>query len=253
MKAEMNWKGVRYQVDLSLPLDIGLPLRPGLENPNCFYAPPFEASPVRAGDFVGDTREGGVVNFFNVRLNPHGNGTHTECVGHLTPERVSINASLQNFHYFARVVSILPTRMPNGDRVILQEQLDDWKKEDIPPAFIIRTIPNDRFKRAANYSGSNPPYLEEAAVKWLVDLGVQHLLLDLPSVDREEDGGTLLAHKAFWKYPEQPRMEATITELIYVPEAIKDGLYLLNLQIAAFDLDATPSKPVLYELSTIEK
>jgi len=250
MQAKLSWQGKQYSVDFSKPLDIGLPLKPGLDNPNCFYAPPFEAAPLRAGDFVGDTREGGVVNFFNVRLNPHGNGTHTECVGHLTKERLTINASLQNFHYFARVVSIMPTRMPNGDRVILREQLEDWKKEDIPPAFIIRTIPNDRLKRAANYSGSNPPYLEEAAIKRLVDLGVQHLLLDLPSVDREEDDGKLVAHKAFWQYPEHTRLDATITELIFVPNAIKDGLYLLNLQIAAFELDAAPSKPVLYKLSS---
>jgi len=252
MEAKLSWQGKEYRVDFSKPLDIGIPLRPGLENPNCFYAPPFEVAPVQAGDFIGDTREGGIVNFFNVRLNPHGNGTHTECVGHLSKERISINASLLNFHYFARVVSVLPTRMPNGDRVILREQLEDWKKEEIPPAIIIRTIPNDRFKTTTNYSGSNPPYLEKEAAELLVQLGVEHLLIDLPSLDREKDEGRLAAHKAFWQFPDKIREEATITELIFVPEVINDGLYLLNLQIAAFELDVTPSKPVLYALSIEE-
>ena len=77
----------------------------------------------------------------------------------------------------------------------------------------------------------------------------QHLLLDLPSVDREEDAGQLLAHHAFWQYPAQPRREATITELIFVPNEIADGLYLLNIQITSLELDASPSKPVLYALS----
>jgi arylformamidase len=77
---------------------------------------------------------------------------------------------------------------------------------------------------------------------------VKHLLLDLPSVDREEDGGALAAHKAFWQYPESIRMDATITELIYVPNHVGDGLYLLNLQIASFESDASPSKPILYHL-----
>src|SRR5690606_17094599 len=103
--------------------------------------------------------------------------------------------------------------------------------------------PNDGHKLHTNYSGANPPYLDHAAVEYLVECGVEHLLLDLPSVDREEDGGKLLAHKAFWKYPDTVaagRQSCTITELIFVDAAIKDGLYLLNLQIASFELDVSP-------------
>ncbi|MCB0558058.1 MAG: cyclase family protein, partial [Phaeodactylibacter sp.] len=71
---------------------------------------------------------------------------------------------------------------------------------------------------------------------------------DLPSVDREEDGGKLLAHRAFWSYPETPRTDCTITELIFVNNSIQDGLYLLNIMIASFEIDASPGKPVLYKL-----
>ena len=42
--------------------------------------------------------------------------------------------------------------------------------------------------------------------------------------------------------------EKTITEMIYVPNEISDGLYVLNLQIAPFENDASPSKPVLYKV-----
>ena len=77
---------------------------------------------------------------------------------------------------------------------------------------------------------------------------MQHLLLDLPSVDREEDAGLLLAHHAFWCYPAQPRCAATITELIFAPDEVEDGLYLLNIQVTSLVLDASPSKPVLYRL-----
>ena len=82
----------------------------------------------------------------------------------------------------------------------------------------------------------------------MAEAGVNHLLLDLPSVDREDDGGKLLAHHAFWKYPQATRRQATITELIFVPDSIVDGTYLLNLQIASFENDASPSKPVLYKI-----
>ncbi len=42
-------------------------------------------------------------------------------------------------------------------------------------------------------------------------------------------------------------MDATITELIFVPNKIRDDDYILNLQIASFENDAAPSKPVLYK------
>ena len=44
-------------------------------------------------------------------------------------------------------------------------------------------------------------------------------------------------------------LNRTITELIYVPEEVTDRQYLLNLQIAPFENDASPSKPILYAIS----
>ena len=79
-------------------------------------------------------------------------------------------------------------------------------------------------------------------------MGVKHLLIDLPSVDKEKDEGALKAHKAFWDVNGKTRKDCTITEFIYVPNKIADGTYFLNLQIAPFENDATPSKPVLYTL-----
>ena len=121
----------------------------------------------------------------------------------------------------------------------------------MPEALVLRTLPNDAAKRQRHYSGTNPTYIEPALAEWLVEYNVQHFLLDLPSVDREEDAGQLLAHHAFWQYPAQPRREATITELIFVPDEVPDGLYLLNIQITSLELDASPSKPVLYQLSAL--
>ena len=84
--------------------------------------------------------------------------------------------------------------------------------------------------------------------KMIREKGIEHLLIDLPSIDKEKDGGKLAAHKAFWNLPDEPRMQATITEFIYVPNRVKDGAYLLNLQTAPFVNDATPSRPLLFKL-----
>lgn len=253
MQTTLQLHGQSYSADLQRPLDIAIPLKAGLETVNCFYAPPMEHSPVVAGDFIGSTKEGGPVNFLTVRLTPHGNGTHTECVGHIAKETYTINQCLQQFHFPARLVSVFPTKTKNGDRILYRDQLEALLEEHPPtPALIIRTLPNDGLKMITNYSGSNPPYLHHEAIRYLVERGVDHLLLDLPSVDREEDGGQLLGHRAFWHYPESPRTHCTITELIYVNNSIRDGLYLLNLQVASFEIDASPSKPVLYALELIE-
>lgn len=240
--------GQSYQAQLTSPLDISMPLRFDGVSPNCFYAPLPEKWPVKAGDFVGSTAEGGLVNFMNVRLNPHGNGTHTECVGHIATEPYYLSDCLKQYHFSARLVSILPQKQDNGDRIITREQLAAILKPGEVDAVIIRTIPNDEQKLARNYSGANPPYMHHEAAQLLVDYGVNHLLLDLPSVDREEDDGQLLAHRAFWQYPYATRETATITEMIYAGDTIKDGLYLLQMQITSMVLDASPSKPVLYKL-----
>ncbi|MCE2820801.1 MAG: cyclase family protein, partial [Saprospiraceae bacterium] len=110
--------------NLSEPIDLTIPLKNGPENPNCFWAPMPEFSPVRAGNFVGSTAEGGSVNFFNVKINPHGNGTHTECVGHIATERYVLSECLKQFHFPAVLVSVYPQHTDNGDRVILREQLE---------------------------------------------------------------------------------------------------------------------------------
>jgi len=248
MDCNITINNTTYHTNLNRPIDISIPIRDGLENPNCFYAPLVEFSPVVAGDFVGDTRQGGLVNFKNVKINPHGNGTHTECVGHIAKEIYTINQSLREFFFLAKLITLYPQKQMNGDRIIVKNQLTEVVEKGEVQAVVLRTQPNDDTKQSRQYSGANPPYLHHEAATYLVECGIKHLLLDLPSVDREVDEGKLLAHKAFWQYPDAPRTDCTITEMIYVPDNVKDGLYLLNLQIASFELDASPSKPVLYKI-----
>jgi len=249
MKITLHFQGKTWTADLSQPLDISIPIREGENNPNCFYAPFPSATPVVAGDFIGSTRQGGSVNFLNFRLNPHGNGTHTECVGHISKEVYTIHQSLSRFHFIAVLHSVYPTLLENGDKVVTMAAMEGVEILDGVEAFILRTLPNDTTKKTRQYSGTNPPYVDAAVIRFLKSKGIKHLLLDLPSVDREEDGGKLAAHKAFWNYPDSPATNDTITEMIFVDDSLQDGFYLLNIQIASFEWDVSPSKPVMYRLS----
>lgn len=253
MKATIVLNGTSFTTDLSQPIDISLPLSNTDKNPIAWYIEKPVIEPVRMGDWVGKVSEGSSTNFNNIFFNPHGHGTHTECLGHITRDFYSVNQALKQFFFTAELISILPEER-GEDFVITKQQIEQALEGKSPEAVIIRTLPNDTAKKSKNYSNTNPPYIEEAGAALIREKGIKHLLIDLPSVDRESDEGKLLAHKAFWNVKDiynlnaDARHDATITEMVYVNDAVKDGSYLLNLQIASFENDASPSKPVLYQL-----
>jgi kynurenine formamidase len=246
----------KYQIDLSKPIDISIPLSNTDSNPIAWYLEKPEIEPVKFGDWIGKVSEGSSTNFNNIFFNPHGHGTHTECLGHITREFYSINQCLKQFFFTAELISITPENI-NGDLIITKNQIEIALNGKTPEALIIRTLPNLESKKHKNYSKTNPPYLSEAAAIFIREIGIQHLLIDLPSVDREEDEGKLLAHKAFWNVTDvnnlndDARLHCTITEMIFVEDKIQDGSYLLNLQIASFENDASPSKPLLFKIEDI--
>lgn len=227
-----------------------------------------------------------------MELVPHANGTHTECVGHALPGHVTLaDIPLPAPVLPAVLLTVDPPELGGSgdeygpgvpdDRVVSRAALaaaaaalvtaaagggaavsdDDVAAFLRGGAVVVRTLPNDDSKRSRQWSGTNAPYFTPAAMRWLLEAGVAHVLCDLPSVDREDDGGHLLAHRAWWGLP--PRGSApsplagvtadggglcprTVTELAYVPPALPDGLYLLCLHVAPIDLDAAPSRPLLF-------
>ncbi len=252
MIIRLDFNKKKYKTDLFRPFDISLPLNEGANNPNCYWADPVKFETIAMENFIGSVRAGGSVNYQKLTLTPHGNGTHTECYGHVSAdETATINKCLTSFHFVAEVISVSPEKLSNGDDLVTLRTLKEKIKHPNAEAVVLRTLPNTDLKKTQQYSGANPPYIEAAVTEYLASQGVNHLLIDLPSIDREQDDGKLLAHKAFWKLSESTRKQSTITELIYVDTAIPDGLYLLNLQIASLEMDASPSKPVLYKLEEV--
>ena len=254
MKTTITHNNSTFQIDLSKPIDISIPLTNDDQNPIAWYQNTPEIEPVKMGDWIGKVSEGkSSTNFNNIFFNPHAHGTHTECLGHITRDFYSINQCLKQFFFIAELISVEP-KIVGEDLIITKGKIEIALGENSPEAIIIRTLPNPESKKHLNYSNTNPPYLEAAAAIFIREKGIQHLLIDLPSVDKEHDEGKLLAHKAFWNVKntailnEDARLDCTITELIYVEDSVSDGTYLLNLQIASFENDASPSKPVLYSL-----
>ena len=240
----------KHYIDTTKPLDISIALSASDKNPRAWYVDPPSIEPGRTEHYIGSVKEGGSVNFRDIKFNPHGHGTHTECLGHITKEVHSVNNVLTNFFFNARLVSILPKRITreNGDVdfVIGPDQIDLTNFEG--EALVVRCLPNDGNKLHSNYSDTNPPYFDLSCVDKLLTANIDHLLIDLPSVDRESDGGELVFHHAFWEVPQRPNFKRTITEMIFVDNSIEDGDYILEIQMAPFQNDASPSRPVLYQI-----
>ena len=247
MKATITHNKTTFSVDLSKPIDISIPLSAD-KNPLAWYLDPLEITAVKNDDWIGNVAQGGDVNFNTITFNPHAHGTHTETAGHITEEIHSINKCLTQFFFTAELITVAP-EVRGEQFVISRKQLLYLLDGKTPEALVIRTIPNTQDKKTKNWSHTDWPFISENGMNQLRELGIKHLLIDLPSVDPEKDNGNLLSHRAFWNVPEKPRLDATITEMIYVPHIVEDGSYLLNLQIASFDNDAAPSKPILYRIT----
>jgi len=246
MIVNIIYNNLKYICNLSSPIDISIPIKK--EGVIAWNIPDINITPVKEGRWIGDIKKGGAVNFNNIFFNPHAHSTHTECIGHISPIKESINNELSTFFFVSKLITITPKRR-NGDCIITKDMLSRLiKKGENIDALIIRTLPNEKNKLSKNYSNTNPPYLLKEGAQYLADINIKHLLIDLPSVDKESDGGLVNAHKSFWGFPENKRHGCTITELIYVSSKIKDGKYLLNLQFIPFENDASPSRPLLFKM-----
>ena len=247
MQASIELFGENCKVDFSEPIDISIPIGSKEKWVKAWYVNEPTFKPVEGDGFVGAVALGGSVNFRDVTFNPHGHGTHTECVGHITKEIHSVNQKVKQFFFAAQLVSVAPETV-GEDSVITLSQVKQIRLNRFTKALIVRTLPNQPEKLKNNYSSTNPPYIAKDAMQFLVNFGIEHFLIDMPSVDKEIDGGALASHHTFWNTKGNIRFNCTITELIFVPNFVFDGRYLLNLQFAPLENDASPSRPVLFEI-----
>ncbi|MDX9759991.1 MAG: cyclase family protein [Bacteroidota bacterium] len=299
MTALFHIDGRDYYADLSTGRSIAIPLHFDGPQPNSYDVDQAHAEAVESGGFIGDTRRGGSCNFERMTLIPHCNGTHTECVGHITRARIAVGTVLSPAIMPALLLSVPVTSAaataecyepPKSENDVLitataivaalaahgiavpdsrayaaqPDPATDAEQNDAPPshpfleALLLRTLPNDPGKCTRRYMAEPAAFFSVEAMRLLCRLGVRHLLVDVPSLDRAFDDGHMTAHHIFWDLPAgshdmgaRNASTRTVTEMIFIPDDIPDGRYLLDLQIAAFVSDAAPSRPVLFSLTPV--
>jgi kynurenine formamidase len=268
--ARLDIEGVGLLADLAAGQSLARVLDFHGPQLRCFGAPVASSVPLELPGFSGRVVRGASCNCSVITLTPHANGTHTESVGHLTVERVDVHSLIPQRLLLAVLMTVEPevaadsgedsVPVPAGaDLLITRARLEEaWPAPPAPRltarAAVIRTQPNDSRKFAED-AADTAPFLSSQAAAALVERGVEHLVLDVPSADRASDGGALTAHRIFFGLPagstqlaQAQRRGCTITELAYVGDSIADGWYLLALHAPAISGDAVPSRPMLYPL-----
>jgi len=251
-----------YSVDYSQGISVAIPLDPHGAQPSFFVDQPASATPLKSGDYIGDVNAGGSCNAEVIRFVPHCHGTHTECIGHLSSERITVQ---QTIYAGPCVVQVLSFQNPGGadandmsmDVGLVMEM--DWIQASLHPdaqALAIRSMPNPIDKMSRDYAlDPEYPVFSLQAMQFLAAGNLKHLLLDTPSLDRANDGGKLSNHRTWWgignglEHGSLDAAKRSVTEMIYIPESVKDGLYWMHLELSPLMSDATPSRPVIYPLT----
>ena len=262
--------GNQIHLETKEGVDISIPLSFQDNQLNFFGVSKASVKSHKKNEFVGSTHQGGGCNVDSVSFIPHCHMTHTECVGHIVHENIFVNQFPVNGLRSAGLITIIPSTSNRNDKSYTDKQKSSdflitgksvEKALMVLPypveVLVIRTLPNDSSKLTKVYSETDvPPYFSLDAIECLKQNKIEHLCIDLPSLDRTNDGGFLASHHLFWDVPlgekslkDKAPSSRTITELAYIPPELKDGFYVINLQVSNFALNAAPSRPVLYPVT----
>jgi len=258
-------QGKAYTLDTSLFVDLSIPYNFNGPQPNYYNVHPGSLTAMKTDKRSYSVKDGSGCNVPEINMNIHCTGTHTEFVGHLMEHPGSVAECIGDLFLPAVLLTIKPVKfstchdsyhvnVKGSETVINKKSLKDvfQQFQDYhPSSIIIRTLPNPKKKQFYKYAEAPPPFFTNDAIAFLFSKSINHLVVDLPSLDRMDDEGILGNHRIFWGDGKNPKGEVdttsdrTISELAYIPNVIKDGFYFLEIQLPHFQCDAAPSRPIL--------
>ncbi|MDH5404684.1 MAG: cyclase family protein [Candidatus Heimdallarchaeota archaeon] len=214
---------------------------PTPKSSGAFYLPPFQISTFEVKNiFVGDILRGGSCNVTIHNYSPH-NLTHLETSLHIVDNGIPVSA-IPNKHLNGILYLIDLTKTYDQDDECIK--WDDISEQitNLHPSvtFIALKTYSSTLDQFHDFSGEDPLFLDPFAAKMIHDLKnnkINGLILDLPSIDKETDGGKLLAHRNFLGLPREG-IKSTVEEFRFIVELA----YFENLQQGYYYLNITPPK-----------
>ena len=260
--AKIVIKKSEYQIDLNNFYDLSIPIDIDKKSPSFYDSNPLTINYYKdQTEKVWNTKDGAACNIPVIDLNIHCGSTHSECRSHITKEKLYISKIIKDSFIPSILISVEPSNdmaeetyhydVEDEDLIItkkiLREKIGSLKETNINTV-IIRTLPNIEAEMICrDYNKRKNPFFSNEAISYIKKLGVQNLVVDLPSIDKFDDGGLLGNHRIFWNLKEEPNNN-TITELALIKNEVKDGYYLLSLNILNMNLDASPCRPLIYPI-----
>jgi len=247
--SEIDHSGKIYTVNLESGIDLSIQNNFSGDAPTFFNSNPPTIRPAQSKNFIGDIGQGGSCNVPITMLNIHCTGTHTESIGHINDSGVRVVDVCPKGLMTALLITVIPRKINetndsyhsklSNELVITRESIQKQLTANVE-GLILRTLPNNQSKKSRDYDAEPAPFFTNDAIDYIHDAGIKHLLVDIPSVDKADDGGMLENHRRFFKNG------ATISELLFIPDITPDGFGFLQIQIPNWGLDVVPSRPIFY-------
>ena len=260
MKINIKHKKHKYEIDSNNGVDISIPVKFNAdENPKFYDTSNPKKHYYESTGVEYNINMGAGCSVPLVTMNIHCSGTHTETANHVIKDASTIS-DIKKINFIpSQLISIAPERgtsesyhsnINKSDWVItknnLMKSLDSI--DDFIDSLIIRTLPNKEDKKIKNYNSGDHPFLSNEAIFFLKSIGIKHIVIDTPSIDKFDDGGKLGNHKIFFTNDDKSTNKNTVTELAFIPNHCVDGIYLLCIGVPNFKLDAAPSRPIIYKI-----
>ena len=255
----INIDNNNYKIDLNNPIDISIPISPKY-NPSFYDDKPLKIKYFENNNKVWSIAHGASCNIPVLHLNIHCGATHTECRSHITKEKITIVQCQKNVFTRAHLITLRPRKNTNNTyhhkidkndflitKEMLIEKFSNIDKKSLN-SLIIRTLPNTKSSIHKNYDLIKNSFFSNEAIDYITKLGINNLIVDIPSIDKYDDGGQLGNHRIFWELDSDRPNRNTITEFAYISDEIEDGDYMLLLNILNIELDASPCRPIIYRI-----
>jgi len=225
--------------------------RPETVSTGSFYLPKPKLETFRSGDqFIGDVDKGGSCNVDIITYVPH-NVTHAETSSHVT--RYGENAVTLNkipAEYLTGIALLIDlSDLPDEPGSLISRQHIESKLEqnNLPITMLaVKTgasgLPADYDFSGKNYMAVTPEAAAAVHDYSPGDSRIDCLLLDLPSIDPEEDEGKLSAHRAIFGLPEtgHDMTDAEMRLLVELADfsALEEGYYYVVITLPRFETNA---------------
>lgn len=229
--------------------------------PNAFHLTPFSSRTVEfEGQFIGDVKRGGSCNVDTLSYVPHGL-THLETSAHLLnpdahpptvkdipPESLSGIALLLDLSYLGK---------EPGGKIPWDAVRPVLEKNTLPISLLaIKThasiLPQDYDFSSKDFLSLSPETAKGIHDYRLDGNRIDCLILDLPSIDPESDGGKLLAHRNFFGLPltgmdAEDKEKRALVELAWFSD-LQEGYYYVFISPPRFDTNAVTTGILLRPL-----